>query len=64
MIRIDVEGYCYECRDFTPNVTITTRNVERNEWSDTVIQCEYRKKCAGLVRYLEHQMKNESEAVG
>ena len=64
MIRVDVEDYCHECRDFIANVTMTTRNVERNEWSDTIIQCEHRKRCAGLVRYLEHKLKTETEAVG
>lgn len=64
MIRIDVEEYCHECRDFRADVTIMTRNAERNEWSDTIIQCENKKKCAGLVRYLEHRIRNEPEAVG
>ena len=64
MIRVDVEEYCHSCRDFTAEVIVATRNIERNEWSDTVVQCKYRKRCAGLVRYLEHQLKSETEAVG
>lgn len=64
MIQIDVEEYCHACRNFSPVATVTTRDIERNEWTDTVIRCESKKHCSGLVRYLEHQMKNETEAVG
>ena len=64
MIRIDVEEYCHNCRDFSADVTITTRNIDRNEWSDTIVRCEHRNRCAGLVRYLERKLKTETEAVG
>ena len=64
MIQIDVEEYCHMCRNFSPVATITTRNVEKDEWTDTVVRCEHRKHCSGLVRYLENQIKNKTEAVG
>ena len=66
MIRIEVEDYCQSCRDFSPDVTAST-NIYIDDIisrTDTVIRCEYRKKCAGLVRYLESQLKDKTEAVG
>lgn len=66
MIRIEVEDYCQLCRDFSPDVTASTSIYSDDTISrtDTVIRCEYRKKCAGLVRYLESQLKDKTEAVG
>lgn len=64
MIRIEVEDYCHSCRDFNADVAITTRNFDRNEWTDTIIRCEHRNRCSGLVRYLERKLKSETEAVG
>lgn len=64
MIRIDVEGYCHGCLDFEPDVSKPVRNPDDNSWGDTVIQCKYRKRCGGLVRYLEHQIAGETGAVG
>ena len=64
MIRIDVEGYCHNCLDFESDVTKPVRNIDDNTWSDTVIQCKYRKRCSGIKRYLEHQLAGETEAVG
>lgn len=62
MIRVEVEGYCQNCLDFNPDVIKPER--KRTEggnvvYSDTVIQCEHRKRCAGLVRYLERETKGE-----
>lgn len=64
MVRIDVEGYCHSCLDFEADVTKPVRNPDNNTWSDTVIQCKYRKRCSGIKRYLEQHMKCETEAVG
>ena len=64
MIRIDVEGYCHNCLDFEADVTKPVRDLRDNAWSDTVVQCEHRKRCAGIRRYLEQQSKSETEAVG
>lgn len=64
MIRIDVEGYCHNCLDFEADVTKPVRDLHDNAWSDTVVQCEYRKRCASIRRYLEQQSKYETEAVG
>ena len=63
MIRIDVEGYCHGCLDFEADVTKPAR-ITDDTWSDTVIQCKYRKRCSGIKRYLETKVKDETEAVG
>lgn len=67
MIRIDVEEYCHNCLDFSPDVTrperVTTA-LYGEAWTDTIVRCEYRKRCASIKRYLEQQAKNEQEAVG
>lgn len=63
MIRVDVEGYCQQCLDFTPDVIEPKRefSIEVGEvvLTDTIIKCKYRKRCAGIKRYLEQQMKGE-----
>lgn len=74
MIRIDIEEYCQACMDFSPNVIKPSREVlyspcefiptPKIVQSDTIVQCEYRKRCAAIRRYLEQQIKSETEAVG
>lgn len=67
MIRIDVEEYCQACLDFTPDVIKPQKTYLDNReliLSDTIVQCEYRKRCAGIKRYLEQQARNETGAVG
>lgn len=64
MIRVDVEEYCHQCLDFHPDVIPPTKMTwsmesEGRTIGDTVIKCEYRKRCAGIKRYLENQAKNE-----
>lgn len=65
MIRLDVENYCNSCMDFVPDVIKPNRlfNPDTFEWylGDTVVQCEHRKRCANIKRYLEQQAKNESK---
>lgn len=62
MIRVNVEQYCHQCLDFTPDVTAPTRghtNDGKLEYqTDTIIECKYRKRCAGIKRYLEQQAKS------
>lgn len=59
MIRIDVEEYCQQCLDFSPEVTRPERIYTDGQclMSDTIIQCEYRKRCAGIKRFLDQQMR-------
>lgn len=65
MIRVEVEDYCQQCLDFTPDVTkperlYTIDNPDGFVMSDTIVRCEYRKRCAGIKRYLDQQTKGES----
>ena len=63
MIRIEVEDYCQKCLDFSPDVTKPERiyaGEKEMHFGDTIIKCEYRKRCAGIRRYLEQQMKGEA----
>lgn len=63
MIRVDVEDYCHECMDFNPDVISPTKEFcyDKGEvvLTDTIIKCEYRKRCAGIKRYLENRAKGE-----
>lgn len=65
MIRVDVEGYCQSCLDFSPDVAkpirVTTSGGEIT-FTDTVIQCEYRKRCAGIKRFLDQQMRGDDQS--
>ena len=65
MIKIEVEDYCQLCLDFTPDVTKPERlySLECPDgmvMSDTIVRCEYRKRCAGIKRYLDQQIKGEN----
>lgn len=66
MIRVEVEGYCQQCLDFNPDVTSPDRvrsvNGDVVFQTDTIIHCKYRKRCAGIKRYLEQQAKEETNA--
>lgn len=63
MIRIDVEDYCQSCLDFLPDVVspskIWSDDGEEFILGDTLVKCKYRKRCAGIKRYLEQQTKGE-----
>ena len=62
MIKLDVEEYCQECLDFCPDVNKPERlvlNDGTSVYSDTIIQCKYRKRCAGIKRFLENQSKEK-----
>lgn len=61
MIRIDVQDYCQACLDFEPDIEKPTKfysGSEVIEQTDTVVRCEYRKRCEGIKRYLERGGKN------
>lgn len=65
MIRLEVEDYCQECRDFTADVTPPRKGY--SDWggdcimTDTVIRCEKRYRCSNIRAYLERQMKGEEK---
>ena len=62
MICLDVERYCQQCLDFTPSV-VKPEKISSTTGeliiTDTVVQCQYRKRCASIERYLKQQMKGE-----
>lgn len=66
MIRIEVEPYCQQCLDFSPDVIKPERIVASNVngdvtemYSDTIVQCKHRKRCAGITRFLTQQVKGD-----
>lgn len=63
MIRVDVEDYCHQCLDFHPDVIPPVKNWsldgDERTIGDTIIKCEYRRRCSGIMRYLEKQAKTE-----
>ena len=66
MIRLDVENYCHECLDFTPDVTKPERETTEDlkgkrhvAYTDTIVQCKYRKRCEAIKKYLLRQAKGE-----
>ena len=64
MIRLDVEEYCQQCLDFHPDVIPAARGMTAEGEvvvTDTIIQCKYRKRCAGIERYLRQRAKDEAQ---
>lgn len=65
MIILNVEKYCHSCQDFTADVTppakLYTADNSNYILGDTIVQCEYRKRCAGIKRYLETQVKENKD---
>lgn len=65
-IKLVVEEYCQECMDFKADVTgpQRVRIGPKSEvtLSDTIVRCEYWKRCAGIKRYLEGQLKTKEES--
>ena len=63
MIRLSVEPYCQNCLDFDADVTKAERTRLGDGslgYTDTLVQCKHRRRCAGIVRYLEQQAKGEN----
>lgn len=64
MIRVEVEEYCHSCLDFDPDVTEPQRALSLDGkvviQSDTIIRCAHQKRCASIRKYLERQMKEET----
>ena len=64
-IKLEVEDYCQECLDFSADVVgpQRVRFGKETALSDTIVRCEYRKRCAALMRYFEGYKKiKEMEA--
>lgn len=63
MIELRVAEYCHNCLDFSADVKHPERLYAADEecavLGNTVIRCEYAKRCANIKRYLEHQIEKE-----
>lgn len=60
MIRLEVEGYCQDCLDFCPDVIKPERVItagNKTSYTDTIVHCKYQKRCSGIKRFLEQQVK-------
>ena len=60
MIRLEVDDYCHSCLDFEADVVKPERVNKAlgiSLYTDTVVTCAYRKRCAAIKRYLEQQTK-------
>ncbi len=67
MIYLQVRDYCQSCLDFNPSVTKPQRVMMHDGemvLTDTIVECEHKKRCEGIRRYLEQQLKGEVEASG
>jgi hypothetical protein len=63
MIRLEVEDYCQSCLDFHPDVIGPEKiwtGYDEYVLTDTVVKCEYRKRCNAIKKYLEQQAKTEA----
>ena len=62
-IQLEVEDYCHSCPDFTPDVTKPTR-IQTGDgeyiYGDTIVKCEYRRRCASITRLLERRYRGDA----
>ncbi len=65
MIKLDVDNWCDNCNEFSPNVAVTEYEYAdymcgtmRTDY-DTVVTCEHRDRCAAIKRYLEEEKRND-----
>lgn len=61
MIRLNVEPYCDGCDAFEPVAETINLNYATGEYycSETVVRCQYQRRCAKMMQYLERKMQNE-----
>ena len=60
MIRLDIQEYCGNCYDFEPDVTRPEKVYCGAEiiQTDTIVRCEYAKRCENIRRYLKQQAED------
>ena len=63
MIKLDIQPYCESCYDFEPDVTrpckLSNISGECIIMTDTIVRCEYAKRCENILRYLKQQSVKE-----
>lgn len=65
MIKLDVHEYCQDCTEFEPLITQRPEKLYTDFsdfciYGDTIIECEYRKRCDAIHNYLK---KEKSDGV-
>lgn len=65
MIKLIVSEYCQSCTEFEPRVTqrpeqIDTDYGDQYFYGDTIVECEYRRRCEAIYGYLKKEKNNES----
>lgn len=66
MIKLEVEGYCHQCSDFSSDVVKPEKFFVAGDLnggvgqSDTIVRCEHRRRCEAIRRYLELKMNEVS----
>ena len=63
MIKLDVHEYCQDCTEFEPRITQRPEklNIGFSDFcicGDTIIECEYRKRCDAIHNYLKKEKSN------
>ena len=62
-IVLQVKDYCSHCLDFEADVVKPEKIYTGDyalEYTDTIVRCEYAKRCENIKRYLEKQSSKES----
>lgn len=62
MIRLDIQGYCDACRDFSPEVVDSYNFVKPDgsvARSDTIVRCSNAKRCENIKRYLSKRLDDK-----
>ena len=65
MIKLIVPDYCQSCAEFEPRVTqrpeqLNTVYGETYFYGDTIVECQYRRRCEAMYDHLKKEKNNES----
>lgn len=65
MIRLEVKDYCHDCVDFEADVEGPTKLYSVDDivaWTDTIVRCKHRNRCANIVKYVVEEYKEKENA--
>lgn len=57
MIRLDIQEYCNNCRDFDP-VLAKSHDEEDSKEYQTLVRCKWNRRCDQIRSYIERTLKN------
>jgi len=61
-IMLDIQVYCEECDGFSPKVNKTEIvSLDGNDKHDTMIFCEYKKRCSRMYQQAKRFVEKEYE---